>query len=837
MSFASHFAAFVSPRFVAALLLPGVPLFAQVGDRADVDRSAPPAHWVLPDGKRHSPEETVRLLELPPEFKVEVVAAEPLIQDPIAIQFDERGRLWALEWPGYNWALRDVIPGLEKLPMPKGRVVVLEDTDQDGRMDRRSVFMDDIDWPRGLQVSRDGALVMALPDIVFARDRDGDGRADERETISSGLEIPANPHAAQSTLLRAMDNWIYTAKVGRRLRQFDGKWIAQPYVNARAQWGLAKDNYGRIYYASNGDHLRADLVPAHYYMRNPNQDGAAGVDERLSSDQTVWPQGPTPGVNRRAQLREENGALQVFTSNTAPCVYRGDQFPPEYVGNVFFGEVAGRFMRRSVLTETDGMITARNAYEQREFLYSKDERFRAVFTANGPDGALYVADMHRGIIEGDIFVTSFLRQQFLGRNLQEPFNGLGRVYRISHRDRPPGARPSLARDDLAGWVKQLAHRNGFWRDTAQRILVESGDRRIVPAVRAVVRDHPDELARLHALWTLEGLNAVDTALLVAALRDRAPPVRSAALRLAESQLEIPAVRTAALALASDPQVEVRRQLMFTLGADEGADLAATRLALLRRDAGQPVMVEAALSGLRDREATLLGQLLDDSAWSGEQPGAARLFSALAQAAANAGKPETLDPLLQRMADGSVRPEWARIAVLDGLKATRRGALSRLPDALAALEKSASADVRTRAAAVRKIWSEPAVAARPGRALTGPVFERGRELFAVCAACHGPEGKGQPTIAPPLEGSKVIAGAPEELVLSVLLGRNLDRKNTAFPDMPGLAALPDADIAAVASYVRARFGNATRPVTVGQVGQVRAAAAGAPAAPAPTSTGR
>jgi mono/diheme cytochrome c family protein/glucose/arabinose dehydrogenase len=813
-------------------LLGGAPLFAQVGDRADVDRSVPPAHWVLPDGKRHTPEETVRLFDLPADFKVEVVAAEPLIQDPVAIQFDERGRLWALEWPGYNWALRDVIPDLEKLPMPKGRVVVLEDTDGDGRMDRRAVFMDDVEWPRGLQVSRDGAIVMALPDILFARDRDGDGRADERVNITSGLEIPANPHAAQSTVFRSLDNWLYTAKAGLRLRSFEGKWVIQPYVNSRAQWGLAQDNVGRLYYASNGDHLRADLVPAHYFQRNPNYDGTYGVDVRLPADQVTWPQGPTPGVNRRAQLRDENGTLAVFTSNTAPSVYRGDQFPPEYVGNVFLGEVAGRFLRRSIVTEADGTLTARNAYERREFLYSKDERFRPVFTANGPDGALYVVDMHRGIIEGDIFVTSFLRQQFLARNLQHPFNGLGRVYRISHRERPPGARPTIARDDTAGWVNQLAHRNGFWRDTAQRLLVEAGDRRVVPALRTMAREHADVLARLHALWTLDGMGAADTPTLQAALRDREPVIRTAALRVAEPALADAAVRRAVLALQDDPRPEVRRQLLFTLGEANHPELDAARLALLRREAAQPGSVEAAVSGLKGREADVLETVLAAPDWAAERPGAARLMAALAQATANGGG---VDRVLARLPDAQRTPEWARLALLDGLKASKLRGLAQIPVALAAVEQSSSSDVKARAAALRKTWSEPAAGARPVRALTGPVFERGKELFAVCAACHGPEGNGMPTIAPPLEGSKVIAGTPDELVRSILFGRNLDRKNTAFPDMPGLAALPDADVAAVTSYVRAMFGNATRPVTVGQVGVIRAA--GTPATPTASSSGR
>ncbi len=637
--------------------------------------------------------------------------------------------------------------------------------------------------------------------------------------IAGGLEIPANPHAAQSTVFRALDNWLYTAKAGLQLREFDGTWATQPFVNQRAQWGLTQDNFGRLYYSSNGDHLRADLVPAHYFSRNPNYDGTYGTDVRLPADQATWPQGPTPGVNRRAQLRDEDGTLAVFTSNTAPCVYRGDQFPPEFVGNVFLGEVAGRFLRRSIVTESDGTLTARNAYERREFLYSRDERFRPTYTANGPDGALYVADMHRGIIEGDIFVTSFLRQQFLARKLQEPFNGLGRVYRIVHAGRPAGSRPKLARDQAAAWVPHLAHPNGFWRDAAQRIIVESGDRGVAAAVRRMATSHADLVARLHALWTLDGLDVADPATLQAALRDREPALRIAALRVAERRLSDSSVRGAVLALHTDPRPDVRRQLLFTLGEGSGADLAATRLALLGRDAGEPGMVEAALSGLRGEESALLASLAADPAWQAERPGADRLYAALAQAAANAGGVESVLTLL---ADGRRTPDWIRLALLEGLKASRLRGLTAPPAGLAAVEQSAVSEIRNRAAALQKTWSQPVVS-RAARVLSGPVFERGKELFGVCAACHGPEGKGNPTIAPPLEGSAVIAGAPAELIRSVLEGRNLERANKAYPDMPALAALPDADIAAVVSYVRARFGNGTRPVTPGQVAQARGTA--------------
>jgi hypothetical protein len=239
-----------------------------------------------------------------------------------------------------------------------------------------------------------------------------------------------------------MDNWIYGSKFPQRMRLSGGTWATQPNLSMRGQWGLSHDNYGRFVYASNGDHLRGDLVPGHYYTRNPNYSATAGVDVRYPADQTVWPHGATPGVNRRGQVRDENGTLQQFTANTAPAVYRGNQFPSEFVGNVFLGDVAGRLIRRSVLTEKDGIITAENAYPKREFLFSHDERFRPVFTANGPDGALYVTDMYRGIIEGHLFITSYLRQQIIARGLEQSFLGMGRIYRIVHAGRPFESRPA-----------------------------------------------------------------------------------------------------------------------------------------------------------------------------------------------------------------------------------------------------------------------------------------------------------------------------------------------------------------------------------------------------------
>ena len=812
------------PIHFALLLASAASASAQVGDRADLDRSDPPKTWTIPAAPVRPPEESARMFDLPPGFHVEIVAAEPLVQDPISVCFDERGRAWVLEWPGYNWPLRPTLYGLEKSDAPKSRVVILEDTDGDGRMDRRTVFMDGIEWARGLQLVRDGALILKLPQLVLARDRDDDGVADEEQVLVDGLEIAANPWVAQADLLRTLDNWVYGSRFPRRMRETDGAWTSQPHLSTRGQWGISQDNFGRILYASNTDHLIGDLVPGHYFTRNPNHPATAGVDFRIAQDQRTWPHAATPGVNRRAQVADADGRLKEFTANTGPTVYRGDQFGPEYVGNVFLGDAAGRLIRRDLITETDGLLQAKNAYEGREFLFSHDERFRPVYTANGPDGALYIVDMYRGIIEGYLFQTSYLTKQILQRKLEQPFNGLGRIYRIVRTDQPRRLLPSLARENTAAWVERLADPNGFWRDTAQRVIVENGDRRVIPGLLAVALTHEDELPRLHALWTLEGLHGISPPVLQRVLADTSFRVRAAAVRIAEPFLQDANVAIKLLALVNDESIDVRRQLLFSLGEGKGTAYEQAMARILAQDADQPIMREAALSGLRDRELFFLERLQTQTAWHEEAPGFAPLAAALAQAVIRSGRPEDLERILGLISDRAGWPLWMRVAILDGVAGAKSDKAGRPVALLEPLERSADDPVRIRATAIRTIWSTavtPPTAASTRR-LTGAVFERGQALFAICGACHGAEGKGSPGVAPPLDGSRVVAEAPDEVIRSVLFGRNQDRANPAYPDMPPFSGLGDDDAAAVVSFVRAQWGGSAKPINAAAVRHVREA---------------
>ena len=422
---------------------------AQNGDKAGEKQVSLVPADKIPPAPVLTPEEALKSFKLAPGFRIELVASEPLIHDPVAIQFAPDGKIWVLEMSGF-------MPNADGIgeDKPVGKIAVIEDTDGDGKMDKRVVFADGLVMPRALSLVRDGLLVAEPPRLWFLRDTDGDGKSDEKVEVAKDYGDTKNPEHTANGLMWAMDNWIYSANHTTRFRNDDGEWRREP-TTFRGQWGISQDNFGRLVYNSNSDQYRMDVVPSHYLRRNPNYRTPAGLNVDPIRNQTTWPIRVTPGVNRGYQqgILRPDGTLSRFTAACGPAIYRGDNFPAEFQGNAFVCEPSANLVKRNILQDENGMITGRHAYTNAEFLASTDERFRPVNLNNGPDGALYIVDLYRGILQHRIYLTSYLRAQAESRELQQP-TGLGRIYRIV-ADGPAPKPVTLAKVSGWNWCEKL----------------------------------------------------------------------------------------------------------------------------------------------------------------------------------------------------------------------------------------------------------------------------------------------------------------------------------------------------------------------------------------------
>lgn len=812
---------------------------AQQGDKEGETQAAVVPRESIPPSPVLSPEEELKSFKIQRGFHVELVASEPLIHDPVQIVFDPQGRLWVLEMTGFM-PNPDATGEFEKI----GSVVVLDDTDNDGRMDRRTVFLDDLVLPRAIALVRDCVLVAEPPMLWFCRDTNGDGKCDEKTEVARDyatqadpkLGSRANPEHASNGLLQSLDNWIYSANHTTRFRSVDGEiWLREPTI-FRGQWGISQDDFGRLFYNSNEDPLRADLVPSAYLSRNPNYRKPLGVNVQLYADKSVWPARVNPGVNRgyrKGQLRPD-GTLATFTAACAPLVYRGDNFPDDCVGDVFVCEPSANLIRRYAVTEKGVELKATNACERSEFLASTDERFRPVNLATGPDGCLYVVDLYRGIIQHRIYLTSYLRQQSLDRGLEKP-TGLGRIFRIVSDARKPGPKPQLDRTYTPRLVKSLSHPNGWWRDTAQRLLVEQQDTKAVATLKQLTRAGTVPIGRLHALWTLEGLRQLDSGTLKAALVDESPRVRSAAIRISEPLLKNqPEMLSALLALVEDPDVNVQLQLALTLGDVNDTRATAALMTFLSRHPANPYIRDAVLTGFGGRELETLEGLLASPQWREEKAGHREVLNRLAVCVSMEGKGNRVARLLELSGKDAGHPTWQRIAMLDGLVSAARSLRTkklRLPAKPAFLTSSqGDPDVEARSQLIYDLVAWPGkpgeveVVINPLSPVEQKRFESGKQLFAAsCAACHQPHGRGQDGLAPPLADSEWVLGSPRRLAriaLHGVRGRITVAGQTYELDMPSFGVLDDDQIAAVLTYIRREWDHGADPVEPKVVGDIR-----------------
>ncbi|MCA8966775.1 MAG: protein containing Coagulation factor 5/8 type, partial [Planctomycetes bacterium] len=416
-----------------------------------------------------APEDAMAAIELPPGYHLELVACEPMIREPAALAWDGNGRMYVAELRTY---MQD-IDGTGELE-PTSRVSLLDDTDGDGRMDRHTVFVDGLVLPRMILTLQDSIVVRETGtlDLFEYRDTDGDGVADEKKLVFAGGPRGGNLEHQPSGLDWNVDNLLYVTYTDRRYRYRDGKISALPLPAGDGQWGMTHDDWGQCFYSrAGGEVVAANFQQNMQYGRLdlPGQ-LAAGFDE-------CWPIDAIPDVQGGpARIRADN-TLNHFTGCCGQVVYRGGRLPPELYGNLFVPEPVGRLVRRATVGDDRGKRVLTNAHPGAEFLRTKDANFRPVNMYTAPDGTLYIVDMYRGIIQEGNWVQkgSYLRgvvQQYgLDRNI-----GRGRIYRLVHDGYTRGPRPRMLDESAAELVAHLGHPNGWWRDTAQKLIVLRGDR-------------------------------------------------------------------------------------------------------------------------------------------------------------------------------------------------------------------------------------------------------------------------------------------------------------------------------------------------------------------------
>lgn len=580
------------------------------------------------------PEAERATFRLPEGFRADLVACEPDVIDPVAMAFDENGRLYVVEMPGYPNA------GVaEGKPRVAGRVRLLEKPDEAHRYRKSTVFVDGLDFATSVMPYRKGVLVASAPDILYFEDSDGDGRADVRRVLYTGFGRK-NIQAQLNGLQWALDNRVHGLGAGNggEIRSPEKPEMPLLSLGGRSfrfrpdlpgslepttgggQFGLAADDWGQWFTCTNSQHLRHVVGRDLYLARNPYVTGPAGILDipdhgaaakvhRLSAfepwrvERTTRRAG-APDSSRFARTELVPGGF--VTSATGLAVYRADLFPEPYRGSVFVGDPANNLIHRDALVPIGVTFAARRAEgeEDREFLASTDNWFRPSFLTVGPDGALYVADFYREVIETPLSLPEDIKARL---NLES--RDRGRIWRIAPAEARAVVAPALGRASAEEIAAHLGHPNAWWRMTAQRLLVQDRRKEAVPAVRALAESR-SPLARLHALCTLDGLGALDGESVARALQDPEPGVREHAVRLAEGRLPGPEPLRA---LAEDPSPRVRCQVAYTLGEFKGTGRIEILAAIARRDGADGYVRAAILSSTGDDVLALYDKCSDAGA--------------------------------------------------------------------------------------------------------------------------------------------------------------------------------------------------------------------------------
>ena len=628
-----------------------------------------------------SPAEALATFVVEPGYRIDLVAAEPLVQSPVAIAFDDRGRMYVAENRGYPDPLEGQPPAA-----PQGVIALLSDTDGDGRYDARTAFATGLTYPNGVMAWDGGVFVTMAPDLLYLKDTTGDGIADERRIVLTGFNSNRTAQIRFSHPTLGPDGWIYVtsglnggrvtspAHPGRPTVEFtasDSRFNPRTgefeLVGGQGQYGLTFDDQGRRFICANRNPVWHVVIEPRQLRRNPNlafSDTAQDVST-VGAQATVWP------LSRDLTTASFHPTLMnmphvgTFTSASGVHIHRGDALPEGHRGSVFIAESAQNLVQRQVL-ERDGVsFKSRPAREGVEFLASRDTWFRPVFNTNGPDGALYIVDMYRKDIDHPTYLPEPSRRLF------DFTAGMarGRIYRMAAKDRAPAPTAvNLAGASVETLVSNLEHPNAWRRETAQRRLIERGEQNAAPQLRALAASG-GEFGRLHALWTMDALAFLKDEDLRRAMRDPLASVRENGVRLAERRIpDSPRLIDDVFPLADDADARVRLHTALALGAANDPRSITVLDAIARRDGADRWVRAAVFSSVRDRTSAFLDTFVSAPPAAPEVRAAVmqdlgRLFGA-------AESPERCLKLVIEISDPAVGLSW-QPAALSGLAAGLR----------------------------------------------------------------------------------------------------------------------------------------------------------------------
>lgn len=669
-------------------------------------------------------EEALKKFELDPDFEIQVFAAEPYIMDPVDLAFDEDGVAYAVGMPDYPFPPK---PGEEK-----GNIRALLDLDKDGRIDSSIVFADKLSEATSILPWNGGLIVTAAPDILFLKDTNNDYKADIKEVLYTGF-YKANSEAQITSLRYAVDNWTYANNRGQageisapdapnvspinmqgadfRFR-LDQKKFEQE--TGPGQFGQTINDWGHRFFTENSIHIQESVIPWRYthrieYLKNPRailniSDHDPIMYQR--SETPYWRQARTDARNanfKKQGSKQIEYARDHFTGASGGTVYNADAFPKEFYGNVFTGDVAGSLVHRDVLNldMQSSVYTAKRAAGEtdKEFLATTDSWFRPVGFTVGPDGYLYVIDYYRQHIETPMSIPDSLKKDMDFMRGSD----MGRIYRIV----PKGKKaitdfPKLSGMTAARLLPYLGNGNQWYRMQAQRLIIAKQDKTVVDTLKQIVKTTSNSLERLHAIYTLDGLQALDTAAVKMALADVAPGLREHGLILAERYPGL-ASEIGRLAL-NDPSTRVSLQATLSIGNSKNKQLVKdVLLQVAEKYAGKnPWYKTAVLSSPEGSSTGFFKALVDrQTFFSGFTPDKGAFVEDYAGIIAARNNPAEITTLLKQMDALTADPGW-KYAIIKGLgKVYSTGKIKINPAILKELEKLKSSPSKDIADTVAK----------------------------------------------------------------------------------------------------------------------------------------